>query len=88
MLTFNFLFGGSSEIRTRGAFPHDGVQDRCNKPLCHTSINLAHGLGLEPRRAVLETAMLPITSSMYKIIQHILIKLVLISNKIGSKGWS
>lgn len=74
MLTFNFLFGGSSEIRTRGAFPHDGVQDRCNKPLCHTSINLAHGLGLEPRRAVLETAMLPITSSMYKIILHILTK--------------
>ena len=26
---------------------------------------LAHGLGFEPKRAILETAMLPITSSVY-----------------------
>lgn len=38
ILTFNFLFGGSDEIRTHGAFPHGSFQDCCNKPLCHTSI--------------------------------------------------
>lgn len=60
-----FLFGGSDEIRTHGAFPHGGFQDRCNKPTLPHFHCLAHGLRLEPRRAVLETAMLPITSSMY-----------------------
>ena len=64
ILTF-FLFGGSDEIRTHGAFPHGGFQDRRNKPTLPHFHCLAHGLGFEPRRAVLETAMLPITSSMY-----------------------
>ena len=31
----------------------------------YNPIYLAHGLGLEPRKTVLETVMLPITSSMY-----------------------
>lgn len=65
ILTFNFLFGGSDEIRTHGAFPHGSFQDCCNKPTLPHFHCLAHGLGFEPRRAVLETAMLPITSSMY-----------------------
>lgn len=30
-------FGGSGEIRTHGELPHDGFQDRCLKPLGHTS---------------------------------------------------
>lgn len=32
----------------------------------YNPIYLAHGLGLEPRKTVLETVMLPITSYMYK----------------------
>jgi hypothetical protein len=60
-----FLFGGSDEIRTHGAFPHGSFQDCCNKPTLPHFHCLAHGLGLEPRRVVLETTMLPITSSMY-----------------------
>ena len=30
-------FGGSGEIRTHGPFRAAGFQDRCNRPLCHTS---------------------------------------------------
>ena len=37
-----------------------------NKNDFYNLIYLAHGLGFEPRKAVLETAMLPITSSMYE----------------------
>lgn len=37
-----------------------------NKNDFYNPIYLAHGLGLEPRKTVLETVMLPITSSMYE----------------------
>lgn len=31
--------GGGGEIRTHGGLStHDGFQDRCIKPLCHTSV--------------------------------------------------
>ena len=36
-----------------------------NKNDFYNPIYLAHGLGFEPRKAILETAMLPITSPMY-----------------------
>ena len=29
--------GGRGGIRTHGASPHAGFQDRCNRPLCHPS---------------------------------------------------
>ena len=34
---FNGLSGGRGGIRTHGALPHGGFQDRCNRPLCHPS---------------------------------------------------
>ena len=36
-----FIFGGSGEIRTHGELPHACFQDKCLKPLGHTSLFLA-----------------------------------------------
>src|SRR5690606_3888970 len=46
-------FGGGGEIRTHERLPFAGFQDRCNRPLCHTSITL---LNTENRRPVLAPA--------------------------------
>ena len=34
---FDLYSGGSGEIRTHEGLPLAGFQDRCNRPLCHTS---------------------------------------------------
>ncbi len=40
--------GGSGEIRTHGPFRAAGFQDRCNRPLCHTSCGRNCNLVLDP----------------------------------------
>src|SRR5574343_223856 len=35
--------GGGGEIRTHGRLPVAGFQDRCNRPLCHTSMSRGRG---------------------------------------------
>ena len=34
---YRLLAGGGGEIRTHERLPVAGFQDRCNRPLCHTS---------------------------------------------------
>ena len=41
--------GGSGEIRTHGPFRAAGFQDRCNRPLCHTSCGENCNLVLSPK---------------------------------------
>ena len=35
-----FKYGGRGEIRTHGTLRFVGFQDRCNRPLCHSSVDL------------------------------------------------
>ena len=44
-------FGGGGEIRTHERLPFAGFQDRCNRPLCHTSVALLNTENRQPVEA-------------------------------------